>query len=391
MKILFVSREMGSDLRYGMAKSTLPIILQLQQQGHEVRYLCQDSIEPPISDCLLVKLLNLIATKSDCPWIWHAITERFRMGALAQQLAVAENYTHVHCHDPIIAFAYCLFYLFRPVWYKKKAWGFSEHGFGAYTKDKPYIVIPPIIKFFLKQLEKISACTANWVIIPSQTGLQQLSVDLNIKNIPPSWQVIPHARPDINTYSRHDARLRLGWLDDLFYIVAVGQLIPLKQFPLLIKACGMIKNQAKIQLVILGEGDQTLLQQVAQQENLCNPLIVTHTDDIGLYLSSADIYVSSSATESFGMANLEAVVAGLPVIYTDVGATSEIMGKSAIVVKQDPSDIAIAIEKMYDNPGYREAVALACKERGQHWPDSETISLRYGQAFQLIKVDHAAL
>lgn len=382
MKILFVSREIGSDLRYGMAKSILPIILQLQQQGHEVRYLCQDSIGIPISDCLLVKLLNLIATRADSHWIWPAITERFRMGALAKQISIAEDYTHVHCHDPIIAFAYCLFSLFRPVGYKKKAWGFSEHAFGAYINDRPSIVIPPIIKFFLKQLEKLSVCTAHWVIIPSQSGLQQLSVDLNIKKIPSSWHAIPHARPEINTYLRQDARRNLGWLDDLFYIVAVGQLIPLKQFPMLIKACGMIKNQAKIQLVILGEGDQTLLLQVAQQENLYNPLIITHTDDIGMYLSSADIYISSSSTESFGMANLEAAVAGLPIIYTDVGATSEIMGKSAVVVRQNPSDIAKAIEKMYDNPDYRKSVALTCKERGQYWPNSQTISQCYEQAFK---------
>ena len=46
MRILHVTREIGSDRRYGIGRSLAPVVQALQARGHEVRYLTQDDQSP---------------------------------------------------------------------------------------------------------------------------------------------------------------------------------------------------------------------------------------------------------------------------------------------------------------------------------------------------------
>ena len=50
--------------------------------------------------------------------------------------------------------------------------------------------------------------------------------------LPSTWYAISHLRPTLNYYSQPEARQRLGWANQTIYIIAVGRLVPLKQFPI---------------------------------------------------------------------------------------------------------------------------------------------------------------
>jgi glycosyltransferase involved in cell wall biosynthesis len=102
-------------------------------------------------------------------------------------------------------------------------------------------------------------------------------------------------------------------------IVAVGRLVPQKNFPLLLRAVARVGKIRQVQLTILGEGEQ-------------RPFLETLVDELGLtfsvtfpgfqpdpfvHVSRADIFVLSSDFEGFANVVVEAMAVGTPVIATD--------------------------------------------------------------------------
>ena len=72
----------------------------------------------------------------------------------------------------------------------------------------------------------------------------------------------------------------------LRYVVAVGQLIPLKRFELLIDAMVTLSDDCR--LVLLDDGDRAPYQARAAGLGIAVP-VMTSTEDISSYLASADI------------------------------------------------------------------------------------------------------
>ncbi|MBV9216930.1 MAG: glycosyltransferase family 4 protein [Acidobacteria bacterium] len=74
-------------------------------------------------------------------------------------------------------------------------------------------------------------------------------------------------------------------------------------------------------------------------------------DDLTPLLSAADIFVSPSHEESFGLAILDAMFVGLPVIATETdGARELIADTNALVPVRDPLALAATIKHYIDHP-----------------------------------------
>jgi len=80
-------------------------------------------------------------------------------------------------------------------------------------------------------------------------------------------------------------------------------------------------------------------------------------DDIGPLLAAADIFVSPSHSESFGLAILEAMAAGTPVIATATDGAKELIGdENALVPIKDPLALAERICWFLENDDARRAL-----------------------------------
>lgn len=377
MKILHVTREIGSDVRYGLRKSLLPLIEGMEARGHTVRLLDQAAcaaIPAGRFPRRVGRWLEQLATLYFGPSA-HAsmplVSERVRVGWYAARLAADEGFTHVHCHDPVIAAAYRRF----APWYGASAcWGITAHGFGRYVQRYEWVDVADSVLHFMQEWEFGAACTADWVIAPSQRGLSQMAVDLGLPKIPPRWHCVYHPRPSIIAHGREAARARLGLEAKESVIVAVGQIIPMKRFDLLLAAVACLDPVLRPTVIILGEGDSAALFAQAQTLGLAAKLRLEVTDDIGLYLAAADVYVSVSATESFGMANCEAMVAGLPAVCTAVGAVPEIVGDGAWLVGDAPQQIADAIATLLADSQIRAVWAERSRQRAETWPDAQEVT-----------------
>ena len=89
----------------------------------------------------------------------------------------------------------------------------------------------------------------------------------------------------------------------------------------------------------------------------------------------ADVYVSASLRETYGMAVAEALARGLPVVGTATGATRELVGADAgvIVPPGDEWALSDALEHVIGNPDLRADLAdgaLDVRERLTPWPET---------------------
>lgn len=403
MKILMVTRESQADKRYGINKSLMPVINEMTNQGIAVGYLCQADVGErslawlhTIHNILITLLGHFFIHTEISPLLW-GILERLNMGRLAAKVMVQERYTHVHCHDPIIGAGFRWFARLR--WLAKlrrghtARWGVSEHGFGCYAEAFHIdgARLGTKVMQWLRRWEMKILLKAHWVVVPTQASLTQLSRDLSIHPLPKTWYTIYHPCPHLTSYSLAEARQRLGWVSSTLYILAVGRLVPLKQFPTLVKVCAALPY-SHWQLVFIGEGERTGLQALATQLGIGDKLEFVVTDDMGLYYSAADIYVSVSLTESFGLANLEALVMGLPSICTAVGSVAEVVGSGArLIPANDSQALSNALQSFLADREIRQYWSQQAWQWARTWPSSKTIAAAYLAMYQGIPANTVSL
>lgn len=123
--------------------------------------------------------------------------------------------------------------------------------------------------------------------------------------------------------ARAAARKELGLDPTNLVIGAIGRLETVKRFEVLIDAAApLLRADASARLVIVGEGSQmTALQRRAADAGVAaQTLLPGPRADAAQLLSGLDLFVSPSQDETFGIAILEAVANGLPVVYGECPA-----------------------------------------------------------------------
>ena len=151
------------------------------------------------------------------------------------------------------------------------------------------------------------------------TSHRYLDTSPELKPFREKCHVIPLG---IDTESFEDAdftaghKLRQKYGDRL--ILGVGRLVPYKGFHFLIRAM----KHVDAKLILIGAGPQSSdLARLAASEGVENKLIMLGpVDNLSPYFSAARVFVlpSCNRSEAFGIVQLEAMAAGLPVINTDI-------------------------------------------------------------------------
>jgi glycosyltransferase involved in cell wall biosynthesis len=86
--------------------------------------------------------------------------------------------------------------------------------------------------------------------------------------------------------------------------------------------------------------------------------------DVASLLKSADVYVHSSHFEGFGIAALEAMAGGLPVIASDVPGLAELVGGAGVLVPSGDSEaFAREISAVTCSPELARSIAERCRQR----------------------------
>lgn len=128
---------------------------------------------------------------------------------------------------------------------------------------------------------------------------------------------------------REDARARLGLQADGLVFGAVGRLVDDKGFECLLKAFAQAaSNQPDWRLVIIGEGpERAALQARLAQPDLAGKVVLTgHLADVASLYRAFDWVLIPSLSEGLGLILQEAVMAGIPVLASELAVFREQLG-----------------------------------------------------------------
>ncbi len=177
--------------------------------------------------------------------------------------------------------------------------------------------------------------------------------------------------------ARDIIRQELGTALDTAVIVQVGRLERWKGHALLLHALGFLGDLPGWECWIVG-GAQRASERAYEAQ--LRTLVVSRgvrtrvrflgeRDDVERVLAAADIFCQPNAqAEPFGVAIIEALYAGLPVVATDMGGPTDILGHQAcglLVPPRQPHALADALRALVTDPDRRRAMGASGPARAR--------------------------
>jgi len=170
-------------------------------------------------------------------------------------------------------------------------------------------------------------------------------------------------------------RARLGIADDAFIVLFLGRMHRIKRLDLLGAAIADVRaTHPSVHLVLAGPDEHGLipglLQQLSAHADAVHALDAVSGGDKWALLKDADVMVQCSDSESFGLAVVESLAAGVPVIATRTTPWQAVEARDCgFWVEQNAPAIAAAIRTLVDDPVRRarmgeRAAAFAGEQYG---------------------------
>jgi len=217
------------------------------------------------------------------------------------------------------------------------------------------------------------ACRAADAIVALHEGDLEEQVDLRLA---PRWKfrVIPNGI-DPGRYGPPDSRRseelrrKLGIAESSPVLATVGRLTSEKGHEDLVAAMGALaRTHPAAVLLVAGDGPRrTSLEEQARALGLARRVrFLGLRADVPDILAAADVFLLASRYESFGLAILEAMAAGLPVIAARVGGIPFVVedGKTGFLVDaRRPEDIADRVRALAEDPEKRASLGRAGRAR----------------------------
>ncbi|MGW7271253.1 glycosyltransferase [Streptomyces sp. NPDC054864] len=168
--------------------------------------------------------------------------------------------------------------------------------------------------------------------------------------------------------ARIAARRQLGLPDEAFVVGAVGRLTPGKRFDVLLHALARLPRDVRV-LLVGGGPEETGLRATAAQLGVADRVLFAgerpHTSgertcevgrseaDLPALLAAMDVLASPSPEEAFGLAVVEGLAAGLPVLYVRCPAVEDL-----------PPDAAVGAERVLGDPDSFARALLRARSAG---------------------------
>lgn len=174
---------------------------------------------------------------------------------------------------------------------------------------------------------------------------------------------------------QRQARERLGLNGEKVFLY-VGRLEPLKGLDLLLRTVAHLETCEPVRVLVVGgavNGDQEIeklrcLARTLNVEDLFDFVGRVDQEDLPLYYNAADVCVVPSYYESFGLAALEAMACGTPVVAARVGGLSTIVqhGRTGYLKSwRCPEGFANSLEMIVASSRLQQSMGLAARKRAE--------------------------
>ncbi len=164
-------------------------------------------------------------------------------------------------------------------------------------------------------------------------------------------------------------RKSLGVADDTPCLLVAAALVKRKGIDVLLSAVSTLADEGyTLTLWIAGEGsDRPSLERRSSELGLDGQVrFLGQRDDVGDLLEACDVFVLPSRREGLGIAALEAMAAGRPVVATRVGGLAEAViheETGLLVPPEDPAALAESLARSIGDLALRERLGAAGPER----------------------------
>ena len=229
---------------------------------------------------------------------------------------------------------------------------------------------------------------ADTIVAATPLDLQQMV--WHYEAVPDRIKIIP-CGVDLNRFHPQDmadARAALGLpAQPTPIVLLIGRIEPLKGIDALIRAIALVRHQSPqladtTAVVIGGDSDeqpelwnteQRRLDQIRTELGIRNAIKFIGArpqSQLSLYHAAADIVTMPSHYESFGMAALEALASGRPVIATNAGGPATIINDGVnglLTMPDDAHSLAANLVRVLSDAHFAHNLGLAARERAQRY------------------------
>ena len=197
----------------------------------------------------------------------------------------------------------------------------------------------PLQKYLISRTERYLARRTNLLIsVGKKVGMQ-----LQLEGIGPNqnWMSIPPGVAALPIIEKSQAREQLRINNDGLLVGWLARMAEVKNPMRLLKVAARMPD---VNFVMAGGGD--LLEKV--RTNAPPNVEVIGWADAAKFWSAVDIAISTSENEGMPVALIEAQLAGLPVIATDVGSNAEVIesGVTGIITSKNVEEMVSAINRL---------------------------------------------
>lgn len=325
-----------------------PHIEMLVSEGHQVDIACNDR------DLPLDALYGQLGCRFHRVDFSRSPLSPDNIRAYGQLKKVIEkgNYDIVHCHTPNAAM------ITRLVCRKfRKKHGlkvfYTAHGFHFY-KGAPklnWMVFYPIEKFCSRFTDKL--------ITINQEDYHLAKSKFHAGEV----HYVPGVGVDLTRFENVQVdsaakRREIGVPEDAFLLFSVGELNENKNHQIIIKALAKV-NRPDVHYAIAGRGDKhdELLKLADELGVSAQVHLLGYRTDIPELNYAADVFCFPSHREGLGLAAIEAMACGLPLITSNIHGINDYSIDGVTGYKCDPGDeeqFASAIRKMLEHDKVEE-------------------------------------
>ncbi len=248
---------------------------------------------------------------------------------------------------------------FGAAFYGVQAVVFTAHGW-AFTEGRPMWK-----RRIIALVERIAAYKTSRIICVSN---HDYNLALAFHVAPVEKLRVVHNGVDPSPFlqpSPGDVRKSLGLREDDVVITFVGRLAPPKDALTLLAA---IKNVPSCKVLIVGDGPlRDGIEAYSREQKLSESVIMLgERSDVPAILSASDIFVLISDWEGLPYTIIEAMMAGLPVIASEVGGVGELVkdGETGFLVeRKDVAGLTAALQRLIGNRALRQKLGNAGRQR----------------------------
>ena len=171
--------------------------------------------------------------------------------------------------------------------------------------------------------------------------------------------------------------------DNKILFVSVGRLDAIKQYPMLINACAELEKSFDFELWIIGEGIQYQnIRLMLSKVGVHSVKLLGFCENPYPYMRIADCFVSSSKSESFGLAIQESLSLGVPVIAARCPAIEETLSKDYGIITEN------SVEGLVEAMGMvlrDKQILVQYQERiRKHYPEEDQFKKRMEDVYNAI-------